>query len=138
MTWQEMLARAKELFEEAKVIVSKGDEATPEEKENFQQRLDDAMALKSKALQLKHIEGQIVPLPKPAGTKSIPADPLFGTPAVAAVAQAAAPFVTFNATMKSLYDTNDPARHPLSQSGSSSRLASAGPRYFGVFSIRFT
>lgn len=105
MTWQEMLARAKELFEEAKVIVSKGDEATPEEKENFQQRLDDAMALKRKALQLKMIEEGLAPLSKVQPAPAIPEDPLFqpltaaaGAAALkaAADAQKAKPFGSFS------------------------------------------
>lgn len=105
MTWQEMLDKADKLFESAKAIVLKGDEAEPEEKENLQQRLDDAQALKLKALQLKMIEEGLTPLEKaqPAPA-NVPADPLFQPASVAdgaaAIAAAAAqkeePFGSFN------------------------------------------
>lgn len=54
-TWKDKLGRANLLFEKAKVIAEKGDEATAEEKENLQTILDDAMKLKQAALQLKQI-----------------------------------------------------------------------------------
>jgi HK97 family phage major capsid protein len=54
-TWKDKLGRANLLFEKAKVIAEKGDEATAEEKENLQTILDDAMKLKQSALQLKQI-----------------------------------------------------------------------------------
>jgi len=65
MTWQEMLAQSNQLFESMKVILQKGDEATPEEKENFDQQLADAQKLKADALQLKAVSEGVVPLPRP-------------------------------------------------------------------------
>lgn len=56
MNWKEMLARATLLFEEVKATVEKGDEATADEKENLQPKLDEAMKLKADALKLKAIE----------------------------------------------------------------------------------
>ena len=79
MTWKEMLARSHALFEECKAILQKGDDATPDEKEHFQERLDEAQDLKTRAMQLKQIEsGLEVPLPRPGVSKS---DPLLGDPA---------------------------------------------------------
>lgn len=54
-TWKDKLGRSNKLFEDAKVIAAKGDEATAEEKEHLQEMIDDAMKFKQEALQLKQI-----------------------------------------------------------------------------------
>jgi len=56
MDWKEMLARADKLFDECKAIVAKGDDAEPEEKEHLQERINDAMDIKRRALQLKALD----------------------------------------------------------------------------------
>jgi len=61
--WKELLAKAEKLFEDAKIIVMKGDAAEPQEKENLQKMLDDAQAMKLKALQLKTISEGLKAIP---------------------------------------------------------------------------
>lgn len=71
-TWKDKLGQANVLFEKAKVIAEKGDEASAEEKENLQVILDDAMKLKQEALQLKKIVDEIAdqpPLERPGEDK---------------------------------------------------------------------
>jgi len=55
MGWKDKKAEADKLFEAVKAIVTKGDTASVEEKENLQTMLDDAKKLKGEALQLKSI-----------------------------------------------------------------------------------
>lgn len=90
MDWKEMLAKANQLFDECKAIVAKGDDATPDEKEHLQERIDDAMAMKTKALQLKALDEESAALQQelkklrpdvPPETKDQPTDPANkGTP----------------------------------------------------------
>ena len=56
MDWKELLATADGLFQKVREIVVKGNDATPEEKENMQTMLDDAQDLKRRALALKAVD----------------------------------------------------------------------------------
>ena len=81
-TWRDKLGAANVLFEKAKVIAGKGDEASAEEKENLQKILDDAMKLKQSALQLKQITEGLEdqpPLERPEDEKKAP-EPKTKTP----------------------------------------------------------
>ncbi len=62
MTWQELLAQAEKLFDMVRAIVVKGEDATPEEKENMQKMLDDARGYKERALVLKEVDESSVEL----------------------------------------------------------------------------
>lgn len=55
MTLKEKIEKANLLFEEAKAIVAKGDDATVEEKAKVEPLLDEAQALKAEAYQMKRI-----------------------------------------------------------------------------------
>jgi HK97 family phage major capsid protein len=69
-SWKDRLGTANALFEKAKVIAEKGDEASAEEKEHLQEVLKDAMELKQEALQLKQITDGLEdqpPLERPEG-----------------------------------------------------------------------